>query len=128
MFDIGRVCVKIAGRDAGQKCVIVQKLDAGFVMVDGQTRRRKCNVRHLEPTAQVLEIKDGADHAAVKAAFAKVNVEVLETKPKKVGPRPQKQKAKKVVEDKPKKAEKKEAAPAKVAPAAPEAVDDKKEA
>ena len=107
MFDIGRVCVKIAGRDAGKTCVIVETLENGFVTIDGQTRRRKCNMRHLEPTDKVLEIKSGSDHEAVKAAFAKINVEVLDTKPKKVGERPKKQKAKKVVEEKPKAAKKK---------------------
>ena len=27
MFDIGRVCMKIAGRDAGKKCVIIDVVD-----------------------------------------------------------------------------------------------------
>ena len=125
MFDIGRVCVKIAGRDAGKTCVIVEQLEGGLVVIDGQTRRRKCNVRHLEPTTQVLEIKTGSDHAAVKAAFAKMNVDVLETKPKTAGKKPTKEKAKKVVAEKPKKAEKKEPAPVKEpaakAPVSPQA-------
>ncbi len=59
MFDIGRICVKIAGRDAGRTCVIIDVLEDGYVLVDGQTRRRKCNVRHLEPTKTTVELKKG---------------------------------------------------------------------
>lgn len=110
MFDVGQVCIKIAGRDAGRTCVVVQVLDAGFVLVDGQTRRRKCNVRHLEPTAQSIGIKSGASHADVKAALAKLNIQVVDTKPKKAAPRPKKVKKQKVVEEK---APKKAAKPAK---------------
>jgi len=45
---IGRVCMKIAGRDAGKIGVIVDTLENGFVLIDGAVRRRKCNVMHLE--------------------------------------------------------------------------------
>jgi len=60
MFNIGRVCMKIAGRDAGMKCVIVDVIDEHYVMIDGQTRRRKCNIKHLEPLAQVVQITQNA--------------------------------------------------------------------
>ncbi|MGC8543565.1 MAG: KOW motif-containing protein, partial [Vulcanisaeta sp.] len=30
VFDIGRVCVKVAGREAGRKCVIVDIKDENF--------------------------------------------------------------------------------------------------
>ncbi len=82
MFTSGRVCVKIAGRDAGKKCVVVDVLDSHFVLVDGETRRRKVNVRHLEPTTQVLEIRKGASHETVKEALSALGVNVRETKPK----------------------------------------------
>lgn len=69
MFDIGRVCVKIAGRDAGLKCVVVQVLDGNYVMIDGETRRRKCNTAHLEPMDQVLDIGENASHLQVAKAL-----------------------------------------------------------
>jgi ribosomal protein L14E/L6E/L27E len=34
MFKVGTVCVKIAGRDAGKSCVVVEELDKGMVLVD----------------------------------------------------------------------------------------------
>jgi large subunit ribosomal protein L14e len=80
MMDVGRVCVKIAGRDAGLKCVIVSILDDTFVMVDGETRARKCNLKHLEPTATVLELESGASHEKVLQAFKKAGIEPKEWK------------------------------------------------
>jgi large subunit ribosomal protein L14e len=82
MFDVGRICVKIAGRDAGQKCVIVQVLDDRHVMIDGMTRRRKCNKIHLEPLSQTLDIKDKASHEDVAKAFKSLDLNVKTTKPK----------------------------------------------
>lgn len=82
VFDIGRLCVKIAGRDAGKKCVVVECVDDHFVVVDGQTRRRKVNVKHLEPLGTVLEISGQADHGQVAKAFESLGIKVRTTKPK----------------------------------------------
>jgi large subunit ribosomal protein L14e len=80
MMEIGRVCVKIAGRDAGTRCVIVKVLDDTYVMIDGEARARKCNIKHLEPTATILEISEGAGHASVISAFRKAGIEPKEWK------------------------------------------------
>lgn len=69
MMDIGRVCVKLAGRDAGKKCVIIAVIDKNVVMIDGATRRRKCNVNHLEPLPTLLEIAENASTQEVCAAL-----------------------------------------------------------
>jgi len=90
MFDVGRVCVKLAGRDAGKKCVIVEVLDDKTVLVDGMTRRRKCNKIHLEPLNQTLDISKGASHDVVAKAFKELGLEVLtkKSKPKTEKPKP----------------------------------------
>jgi len=75
MFEVGRLCVKIAGRDAGKKCVVVEVLDRTYVLVDGETRRRKCNIAHLEPMDNVLDIQKGASHESVTAALKKEGLE-----------------------------------------------------
>lgn len=80
MMEIGRVCVKIAGRDAGTRCVIVKVLDDTFVRIDGEARARKCNLKHLEPTATLLEISEGAAHAAVISAMKDAGIEPKEWK------------------------------------------------
>ncbi len=95
LFTVGRICLKVAGRDAGRKCVVVEMYDNGFVLVDGATRRKKVNVKHLEPLNQVIELKTQASHEDVKNAFTQLSLPVWETKAKKVAPRPKKQKAKK---------------------------------
>jgi len=89
-MDIGQICVKIAGRDAGLKCVIVDKLDEKIVLIDGQTRRRKCNITHLEPSGEILEVKKGASHEDVSAAFEKIGLLARSSKPKEAKPRPRK--------------------------------------
>lgn len=79
-MEIGQVCVKLAGRDAGQYCVVVDVLDGNFVLVDGNTRRRKCNIRHLEPIHDVLSIKENASHEDIIKAMKSVGIKILEAK------------------------------------------------
>ncbi len=88
MFEVGRLCIKIAGRDAGLKCVVVDVLDSNYVLIDGETRRRKCNVDHLEPLKDVVKIEKNASHEDVKKAFEGVGLKARETKPKKAAPKP----------------------------------------
>lgn len=110
MIEIGRLCIKLAGRDSDKKCVIVDILDDKIVMVDGETRRRKCNVMHLEPLDKVIDIKKDAPHEEIVKAFEILNLKPLNTKPKDKKERPKKVRGKKKLEDaKPNKEKKKEA-------------------
>ncbi|MBI2129612.1 50S ribosomal protein L14e [Candidatus Woesearchaeota archaeon] len=90
MFEIGRVCVKLAGRDAGLKCVVVDVLEDRFVLIDGETRRRKCNILHLEPLSQVLKVEKNASHDDVAKAFKELGIELTATKPKQKTEKPKK--------------------------------------
>jgi len=92
MIEIGRLCVKIAGRDAGLKCVIVDILNDKFVLIDGQTRRRKCNILHLEPLKVVINVKKNASHEDIKKEFGKLKLKTWETKPKPKTEKPVKKK------------------------------------
>ena len=99
-MNTGQVCMKISGRDAGQLCVITQVLDTTYVLIDGNTRRRKCNIRHLEPLTTTVEISDNASHDEVVRALSQAGIPVVvpskRTKERtKKGPRPVRQKAKK---------------------------------
>ena len=101
MIEVGRLCMKIAGRDAGKQCVIVEVIDDNYVTIDGCTRRRKCNIRHIEPMDKLLKIKQGASHADIVKEFDKLGLKAVDTKPKKTVPRPRKQrKVREVVEEK----------------------------
>src|SRR3990167_8734287 len=90
MIEIGRLCVKTAGRDAGLKCVVVDILDDRFVLIDGETRRRKCNILHLEPLKDAIKIKKNASHEEIKEEFEKLELKARETKPKQKTEKPKK--------------------------------------
>jgi len=103
-MEIGRLYVKLAGRDAGRIAVVVD-IDDKSVLIDGNVRRRKCNPSHLEPLDKVIKIKKGASHKDVESEFKKLKLDVWNTKAKKAGPRPRQQrKVKAPKEEKPKEA------------------------
>jgi len=95
MYEIGRICLKIAGRDANNMCVVVDNIDDSTVLIDGQTRRKNCNVKHLEPTTKVVNLAKGASHEEVKKALKTLNIEVADKKSKKPSERPKKAKVSK---------------------------------
>lgn len=79
MFEVGRICIKIAGREAGKHCVIVKKLEENFVLVTGpkiltKVRRRRCNIDHLEPLQIKINIKEDASDEEVLKAYEKENI------------------------------------------------------
>jgi len=111
MLEIGRLCVKTAGRDAGKKCVIVDIVDNDIVLIDGETRRRNCNLKHLEPLKETIKIKKKASHEDIAKELKKIDIKARSTKPKKATERPKKQrKQKKKPEEKTEKKSKKKAA------------------
>ncbi len=102
MIEVGRICVKTAGRDSNKKCVVVDIVDDTFVMIDGETRRKKANIKHLEPTKQKIDIKKGVSRADIIKEFKKLGIELKDTKPKTASKRPTKQrKTKKKVAEEP---------------------------
>jgi len=95
MYQRGRLCIKIAGRDAGRKCIIIDVIDKHHVMIDGETRRRKCNVKHLEPLDTMLKVTKNAPRTEVVRLFKTLNIDLKQTKPKKKTERPKKLRKKK---------------------------------
>ncbi|MGC8999147.1 MAG: 50S ribosomal protein L14e [Candidatus Bathyarchaeia archaeon] len=75
-IEVGRICVKICGREAGKKCVIVDIIDKSFVLITGPksvtgVKRRRANINHLEPLAEKIDIKRGASDEEVIEALKK---------------------------------------------------------
>ncbi|HLC72058.1 MAG TPA: 50S ribosomal protein L14e [Candidatus Nanoarchaeia archaeon] len=96
MAEIGRLYVKIAGREAGKFCTVVDTIENQFVMIDGQVRRKKCNLMHLEPLEKTVDLKKGASHTDVVKAFEKLGIKIVTTKAKtKKGAKPVAQRKKK---------------------------------
>jgi large subunit ribosomal protein L14e len=121
-LEVGRVCMKIAGREAGKYCIVLKKESDAFVIVTGPriltgVKRRRCNIEHLEPLPHIVEIKEGASDEEVLAAYEKAGLitklnlkrpsaaEVKAEKAKPEKPKEEKKEAKKEV--KPKKEKKK---------------------
>jgi len=75
-FDVGRICVKLSGREAGMKCVVLDIIDKNFALVTGPpkttgVKRRRVNIQHIEATPERVEIKKGASDEEVAKALDK---------------------------------------------------------
>jgi large subunit ribosomal protein L14e len=69
-IEVGRVCVKVAGRESGRKCVIVDVMDKSFVLVTGPkkvtgVKRRRVNINHVAPLEDKIKVKRGASDEEV---------------------------------------------------------------
>ncbi len=93
-LELGQLCVKTAGREAGSVCVIIDKLDENFVLIDGQLKRRKCNVLHLKTLDKKLDIKKNESTETIKRELKALGYEVKEKK-KKLKALPEKKELKK---------------------------------
>jgi len=73
-IDVGRICVKIVGREAGKKCVVVDLVDKNFVLITGPKslsaiKRRRANINHLKPTSDKIIINRGATDEEITEAL-----------------------------------------------------------
>ena len=73
-IGLGRIVVKTKGREAGKKAVVVDLIDNNYVEITGPrdvsgVKRRRVNIKHIEPTDQVISIEKGASDDKVKEAL-----------------------------------------------------------
>jgi len=73
-IEVGKICVKVVGREAGKKCVIVDVVDKNFALITGPkavngVKRRRANVEHLQPTKDYVKIKRGATDDEINEAL-----------------------------------------------------------
>ena len=78
-LEVGRVVMKISGREAGKYAVVLKVLDKSFVLITGPkvltgVKRRRCNVEHLEPLPYKLDIKEEAKDEEVIEAYEKAGL------------------------------------------------------
>jgi len=74
MIEVGRVVIKIAGRDARGVGAIVKVLDENFVIIDGALRRKKVNIKHIELLPKKIDIKEEADKKEVLEKLKEQNL------------------------------------------------------
>ena len=80
---IGRICIKTCGRESNRKCVIVDELDEHFVLVDGNVKRRRCNIANLEMlNLAQLKIKPAAPTEEARKAMKDAWIEITEPRKK----------------------------------------------
>jgi len=62
LIEVGRVCIKKFGRDAGSRAVITKVIDKNFVNIITAERpkERRCNVKHLEFLGEKIDPNDKA--------------------------------------------------------------------
>lgn len=88
-IEVGRICVKVTGREAGKKCVIVDVMDKSYILVTGPkkvtgVKRRRANINHVEPLQHKVEIKRAASDeeiAEVLKSAGKLEMMTQEVKP-----------------------------------------------
>ncbi|MEM0371220.1 MAG: 50S ribosomal protein L14e [Ignisphaera sp.] len=78
-IEIGRICIKIAGRESGRKCVIVEIIDENYVIITGPkiltgVKRRRCNINHIEVLDKKIDIRKGASDEEVMKALEQANL------------------------------------------------------
>ncbi len=75
-IEVGRLCVKLSGREAGMKCVVVDVVDKSFALITGPktvsgVRRRRVNINHVEPLEESVDVKRGASDEDVAQVLKK---------------------------------------------------------
>jgi large subunit ribosomal protein L14e len=73
-MEVGRICMKLRGRESGRRCVIVQIIDRNYVLITGPedvtgVRRRRVNMEHLKPLDEKVELRRNASDEEVKEAL-----------------------------------------------------------
>jgi large subunit ribosomal protein L14e len=79
-IEVGRICVKLRGKEAGRKCVIVDIIDSNYVLVTGPkeitgVKRRRVNIDHLEPTDKKISIQKGSSDQEIIEAIKREGLE-----------------------------------------------------
>ncbi len=73
MIETGRLCMKTAGRDAGKLAAIIKQIDSKYVLIDGYTRRKKCNIKHLEILNKTIDIRENTTKHEIIAMIGERN-------------------------------------------------------
>jgi len=77
-IEVGRLAVVIAGRRAGQKVVVADVIDRNFVLVTGaglnKVKRRRMNIKHLEPLPEKVRIERGASDDDIRQALEQAGI------------------------------------------------------
>lgn len=73
-IEVGRICLKLAGRESGKKCIIIEVIDKGFIIITGPkkvtgVKRRRASINHIAPLKDKIIINRGASDDEVTQAL-----------------------------------------------------------
>ena len=73
-IEVGRICLKLAGRESGKKCIIIEVIDKGFVLITGPkkitgVKRRRACINHIAPLKDKIGINRGSSDDEVTKAL-----------------------------------------------------------
>lgn len=66
MVKTGDVVMKIAGRDAGRIAIVVEDLGNGYYKIDGDTRKRKVNFKHIDFLGKEVKVGKNASTEEIR--------------------------------------------------------------
>ncbi|MBI2671009.1 hypothetical protein HYX18_03470 [Candidatus Woesearchaeota archaeon] len=78
MLTIGRICIKTAGRDKDRVGIVIDLINDKFVLIDGNVRRKRCNISHLEPLPEIVNIDKNAPVEIVKKELSALGYRIVE--------------------------------------------------
>lgn len=99
-IETGRLVVKTHGRDAGKIGAIVDIIDDNYVLLDGQVRRKKANIKHFKTLEQKIKINPKATTDTIINELKNIGMEVIRPKSKPKKDKPNKTRVKPTEENK----------------------------
>ncbi|MBI2530269.1 MAG: 50S ribosomal protein L14e [Candidatus Diapherotrites archaeon] len=70
-LEVGRICVKTRGRNAGKRVAIVE-MQKNFAVIDAPNMKRKrCNILHLIPLEEKIDVNKGTSHEEIAKIMKK---------------------------------------------------------
>lgn len=85
-IDVGMICIKTFGKEAGKKCVVMDMIDKNFSIVTGPKevtgiKRRRVSIKHLLLTGEAVDVKEGmSDEELVSVLKKSGKLEFMKSK------------------------------------------------
>jgi len=80
MVKVGQVALKIAGRDAGKLAVVMEILDKNYVLLSGEVRKRKCNIKHLEFLDKEIKVSKDMNSNEINKSLIQSGLKIKDVK------------------------------------------------
>jgi large subunit ribosomal protein L14e len=65
-MEVGQICIKTMGREAGRKVIVLSEIKEGKVLIDGlKVKRKQCNIMHLFPLKEKLKVNEKTTHEEI---------------------------------------------------------------